>query len=218
MPQGVPLYVTQPPTAMTLHYVLQRGRLKGEGDLIWAPDGARYVLTLDGRIAGLRLLQQSSVGQIDIHGLAPQQFSDQRVRGSAQVAVFHQDKGLISFSGGAPEVPWIPGTQDRLSWMVQLPAIIRAGAVPHTPGQSVEFYVTGARGDADHWVFRFVAIEEVVAEWGSLAALRWVREPRRPQDTTVEVWLDPARQYMPVRALLGGGADGPSLELVLLKP
>lgn len=216
-PQGVPLYATQPPTAMTLHYALQRGRLKGEGDLTWAPEGARYALTLDGRIAGLQLLQQSSVGQINTYGLAPQQFSDQRVRGPARVAVFHQDKGLISFSGGAPEVPWVPGTQDRLSWMVQLPAVVRAGGLPPAAGKSVELYVSGARGDADRWTFRFVATEDVVTEWGIISALRWVREPRRPQDTAVEVWLDAALHYMPVRAILGGGAEGEALELVLRK-
>jgi hypothetical protein len=216
-PQGVPLYATQPPTAMTLHYALQRGRLKGEGDLTWAPEGARYALTLDGRIAGLQLLQQSSVGQINTYGLAPQQFSDQRVRGPARVAVFHQDKGLISFSGGAPEVPWVPGTQDRLSWMVQLPAVVRAGGLPPAAGKKVELYVSGARGDADRWTFRFVATEDVVTEWGIISALRWVREPRRPQDTAVEVWLDATLQHMPVRAILGGGAEGEALELVLRK-
>ena len=217
-PQGVPLYATQPPTAMTLHYALQRGRLKGEGDLIWAPDGARYALTLDGRIAGLRLLQQSSVGQINTHGLAPQQYSDQRLRGPAQVAVFHQDKGLISYSGGASEVPWVCGAQDRLSWMVQLPAVVRAGGLPPAVGESVELYVSGARGDADRWTFRFVATEDVVTEGGIISALRWVREPRRPQDTAVEVWLDATLQYMPVRAILGSGAQGEALELVLRKP
>jgi hypothetical protein len=217
-PQGVPLYATQPPTAMTIHYALQRGRLKGEGALTWAPEGARYALTLDGRIAGLQLLQQRSVGQINAHGLAPRQFSDQRLRGPAQVAVFHQDQGLISFSSGAPEVPWVAGAQDRLSWMVQLPAVVRAGGLPQVLGQSVELYVSGARGDADRWTFRFVATEDVVTEWGVISALRWVREPRRPQDTRVEVWLDATLQHMPVRAILGSGAEGEALELVLRKP
>ena len=45
----------------------------------------------------------------------------------------------------------------------------------------------------------------------------WVipAEPRKPYDTHVEVWLDPARHHLPVRAKLTTAPDGSSLELLL---
>ena len=45
-------------------------------------------------------------------------------------------------------------------------------------------------------------------------ALKLVREPRKPHDTGVEVWLDPTRQHLPARARLSdGGRD--ALDLLL---
>ena len=46
-------------------------------------------------------------------------------------------------------------------------------------------------------------------------ALRLRREPTRPYDTRVEVWLDPARQHLPVRVRFTTLPGGPPLELML---
>ena len=108
----------------------------------------------------------------------------------------------------------MPGTQDRLSWMVQLPAILNGLPKPPIPGLGLELYVTGARGDTDIWTFRFVGPENVTSAAGNFAAAKWVREPRRPNDTSIEVWLDPARRHLPIRAKLGSN-DGEALELLV---
>ncbi len=47
----------------------------------------------------------------------------------------------------------MPGTQDRLSWMLQLAAIVEAAPERHGPGARVSMFVVGARGDADVWTF-----------------------------------------------------------------
>lgn len=209
---AVPLYRTDLPTAATLHYVLRRGWMSGSGELRWAPAAGRYEVSLKGGVGGLLLLSQTSMGTLDVHGLAPQQFSDQRSRGAAHVARFEPERGLVSF-GSQPEVPWVRGAQDRLSWMVQLPAVVRADPSLEAPDRTVELYVVGARGDADAWTFRFTGREAVRSEAGTATASKWVREPRKPHDTAVEVWLDPAHQHLPVRARLGG--EGEALELRL---
>ena len=54
-----------------------------------------------------------------------------------------------------------------------------------------------------------------MAEGGPTATVRLVREPRRPYDTRAEVWLDPARSYLPVRARLSHGAGDEGLQLLL---
>ena len=76
-------------------------------------------------------------------------------------------------------------------------------------------FVVGSRGDAAVWVFRFVAAESVVTDAGTVHAVKFTREPRRPYDTGVEVWLDPARHHLPVRARLTAAPDGAALELLL---
>jgi hypothetical protein len=210
----VPLYRTATPPAITMHYSLQRGPFSGVGELAWAPQGNRYSLSLTGRVAGLRLLQQTSTGQLGAHGLVPEQFSDQRARGAALVATLAGERRVITFSSGAPETPWLHGTQDRLSWMVQLPAILNGLPKPPVSGLGIELYVTGARGDTDTWTFRFLGLESVATAAGTFSAAKWVREPRRPNDTSVEVWLDPARHHLPIRAKLGAN-DGDSLELLM---
>ena len=48
----------------------------------------------------------------------------------------------------------------------------------------------------------------------TLATVHLLREPRHPYDTRVEVWLDPARHHLPVRATMGSG-DEDRLELRL---
>ena len=46
-------------------------------------------------------------------------------------------------------------------------------------------------------------------------ALQLRREPTRPYDTRVEVWLDPARQHLPVRAVFTTLPGGQPLQLEL---
>lgn len=209
------LYRANLPAASTLHYQLRKGGLTGEGELRWAPEGGRYELSLEGGVLGLKLLQQVSSGTLDAHGLAPQVFSDRRVRGPAQTATFQRDKGTIRYSGLAEEMKWVAGAQDRLSWMLQLPAVLRAEPQRQATGQVVEFYVSGARGDADVWSFRCVGMEDVRTQAGVVPAVKWMRQPRKPHDSIVEVWLDPARQLWPVRARLGASGEAESLELTL---
>lgn len=213
-PPSVPLYRSDLPAPATLHYLLRRSWLSGEGVLRWTRNAAAYELSLNGTLAGVKALSQTSSGTVESTGLMPQRFTDQRTKGS-QSAVFQRDKQSIAFSAGSGEVPWAAGVQDRLSWMVQLPAIVRAEPGKQAPGQTVELYVVGARGDADVWTFRFIGMEEVRTPAGKLMAAKWTREPRKPHDTSVEVWLAPSVQHLPVRARLSSGADGDALELLL---
>ncbi|MES2888170.1 MAG: DUF3108 domain-containing protein, partial [Pseudomonadota bacterium] len=104
---------------------------------------------------------------------------------------------------------------DRLSWMMQLPAVVRADPTLHTAGRTVELYVVGARGEADVWTFRFVGSEDARTPMGNVAAGKWVREPRKPRDTSVEIWLAPSLGHLPARARLSSGSDSETLELLL---
>jgi hypothetical protein len=209
-----PVYRTRMPPPATLRYELRRGGFSGSGELHWQPVGQRYELRLVGRIAGIDILTQTSLGLLDEAGVAPQRFTDRRRR-DTRAANFQRDKGLITFSGPSTEYPLHPGSQDRLSWMVQLGAVANAEPQRAAPGGKVVMFVVGARGDGEVWVFRHVANETVRTEAGPVHAVKFTREPRRAYDTHVEVWLDPARFHLPVRARLTSAPDGGVFELLL---
>ncbi|MEP7102502.1 MAG: DUF3108 domain-containing protein [Burkholderiales bacterium] len=213
---AIPLYRTELPPATTLRYEVSRGLLRGTGELVWRPQGERYELKLDFRLSGLTILSQTSAGSFDAAGIAPLRFTDQRPRRGTTAANFQRNVDKITYSGSQSEFVLRPGAQDRLSWMLQLAAIVSAEPQLATPGAKVVMYVTGSRGDAGVWVFRSIGTEPVDARGGAIDALKFVREPREPYDTTVQVWLDPQQHHLPVRATQksGGSDEGYELRLV----
>ena len=216
LPDGdVPIYRTQLPPSVRLQYALQRGALSGNAELRWRLGDDAYNLSLEARLAGLALHTQVSQGRIDAAGLAPLRFTDQRPRGGLRAANFQRDKAKITFSGPATEYPLLPGAQDRLSWMLQLAAVAAAEPERLAPGGKVVLYVVGARGDADVWVFRFVDFETLLTQEGTVRAAKFNRDARRLYDTQVDVWLDPARHHLPVKARWATTPDGEALELLL---
>jgi hypothetical protein len=213
---SVPVYATRFAPAARLAYELRRGMLSGNGELLWRPAGARYELTMEGTAFGLSIIGWTSTGLIDRAGLAPERYVDRRRGRDVRAANFQRDKGLITFSGPQVEYPLVAGVQDRLSWMLQLPAIIEADAARSAPGERITMFVVGARGEGDLWTFRVEGVDSIEVPAGAVpAALHLRREPRRPYDTLVEVWLDPARHHLPARVRLSTPQTDDSTEFLL---
>lgn len=210
-----PVYRTRLPPPATLHYLVRRGIWQGAGEIRWHPAGETYQLSLEARIAGLTLLVQTSAGAIDANGLAPVRFLDQRARRPAQAANFRRDIERISFSGPAVEWPLLPGSQDRLSWMIQLAAIAAAEPALLVEGAKISMVVVGARGEAAVWTLRSAGYEEVQTARGTVHAVKLVREARSISDTGAEIWLDPARDYFPAHATMRNREGGAEYELLL---
>jgi len=213
--ESVPRYRTQMPPAITLRYVMQRGGLRGTGELSWRPDGDHYELRLEGRVAGLSVLTQVSSGGFDAAGIAPLRFTDTRLRRGTKAANFQRGAGKITFSGPSTEYPLRDGAQDRLSWMVQLGAVVAAEPSLRSVGAKVLLYVVGANGEASVWAFDCTAAEAVTTGAGTVNALKFVREPREAYDTQVQVWIDAAQHYLPVRATQKSGSNDEEFELRL---
>lgn len=214
--EPVPVYATRLPPPARLDYELRRGLLGGSGVLVWQPTPDGYQMTLEGQAFGLSVLSWASRGAIDADGIAPVRFTDRRRNRGEQAANFRRKDGLISYSGPSVEVPLPPGAQDRLSWMVQLPAILEANPALREPGQRIVLFVTGARGDADLWAFVVQGRESLSLPAGPVPdAIHLLRAPRKAYDTRAEAWLDPARGHLPVRARLGSAEGGESTELLL---
>lgn len=208
-----PLYPAVPPAAAVLRYRLQRGAVSGEAVLSWQPQDARYELRLDAQLRGGRpLIEQRSLGAIEPTGLAPERFVDRRRGRAAQAANFQRESGRITFSGPTIELPAWPGAQDRVGWIVQLAAIQAAAPAPLP---EITLFVVGARGGAGRWTFEARGAEAVATPFGTVPALHYERRPATADDLQVEVWLDPARGFWPVRLRWVPPRGGDALELLL---
>jgi hypothetical protein len=204
-------YRTRIPPPFVLVYDLQRGAASGRGELRFEPGAETYALTFETRVPGREALGLASRGRVDAHGLAPERFADLRRGRERQAANFDRAAARITYSGPPVEHELLPGAQDRLSWMVQLPAIVDADPAAFGAGARVQVQVSGARGDAAVWTF---VVQGLATSDGTPAPwLHLVREPARPYDTRAEVWLDPARHHLPVRLRLSNPPAGEGLEL-----
>ena len=211
----IPHYRTQMPGSVTLRYQVSRGMLHGSGELQWRPQGDQYELKLESKLGGMTLLTQISRGGFDADGIAPLRFTDWRIRRSTIAANFQRDAGKVSFSGSTQELPLEAGVQDRVSWMVQLAAIVAAQPKLRTPGAKVVMHVVGANADASVWAFKCVGNETVETEMGPIDAVKYVREPRGSNDTTAQAWLDSKHHFLPARASLRSGPNDEGFELKL---
>jgi len=213
--RSVPLYKTRLPPAAVLVYDIRRGMFSGTGELNWQPQAGHYEARLQVSIAGFNVLTQVSQGGFDAGGLAPVRFTDQRARRAARAANFQRDAHKITYSDSSDEYALPGGSQDRLSWMIQLPAVLAAEPKRAAPGGEVHMVVSGVRADVAVWSFAFVGAETIDTGGTKVRTLRFTRTPQGPRDVLADVWLDPARHLFPVRAVLSHGDDGDALELSL---
>ncbi|MEO7151560.1 MAG: DUF3108 domain-containing protein [Burkholderiaceae bacterium] len=203
-----------------LRYRATRGARMGSAELQWqVADGAyeaRLEIVLEGSARAAVL--QVSRGRIDASGVAPERYTDRRLTGGMQAASFERETGTVSFSGPAWRLPLTPGVQDRLSWLLQLAAVVAADPARASAQGEVVIPVVGVRGEGRDWRFRFDATDGApagtVGDAPERPTQKWLREPVEPYDTRVEVWLDPARHHLPVRLRMGP-ASGAAAQLEL---
>lgn len=209
-----PVYATRLAPAATLYYGLRRGAASGRAVLRWAPDGGRYDLSLHGQLLAAPSVAWVSQGAIDAHGIAPERYTESRRGRELRAANFQRASARITFSGPQLEYALPPGAQDRLSWMLQLGAVMAADPTHETPGERLLLFVVGSRGDAEVWTFTVQSRETIeLPGTGHVDTVHLRREPQRTYDTLVDVWLDPRRHHLPVRARISVRAD--STEFVL---
>jgi Protein of unknown function (DUF3108) len=214
---SVPVYTTRAPAPALLRFEMRRGPSTGPATLEWRPQAdASYELTLQGR--ALPPIDWVSRGGFDAAGIAPLRHTESRRGRELRAVNFQRDSGRISFSGPAAEYPLVPGAQDRLSWVVQLASILNANPALTQPEAQVSIFVAGSRGDAEVWTFTVLARVALDLPAGPVpAAVHLIREPRRPYDTQAQIWLDPAREHLPVQMLLRVRATGEGTEFRLLE-
>lgn len=215
-----PLPAPRLPQPVTLDYLAQRGSLRGEATLDWAPspDG-HYQLSLRLALAGRPESAWVSVGQTGPQGLAPDRMVEERRQRPVKAINFQRDKGLISFSSSTATVALQPGGQDRISWLVQLSGLAQALDDRLDLGTALSLQVATVGGQAETWTFRVEAAEAWQPEGQpEQPAWRLVREPQRPYDQRVEVWLARGNGLLPLQLRLTPVPAGDPLLLWLRHP
>lgn len=175
-------------------YRLRQAGEEGQAWLHWRSQAEGYELQLQRRLPSRPLPGWRSEGARDALGLAPLRFTVLRGRREVLALNFRREQGLISYSASSMLQPLPPAAQDRLSWWLQLPALLQAWQAQHGAPlleQGFEIPVALIRGGLHRWTFR------VLGQEAGLWHLR--RGGLGPHDTRLDVWLDPARQYLPVR-------------------
>lgn len=215
--ETAPVYPTRLPPSALLRFDLRRSGFSGRSELQWQNLGAQgqYQVRLEGSVAGFRVFTWASQGRVDKAGIAPLRFTDERRGKSLQAANFQREAGKITFSGPGTEYPLVAGAQDRLSWMIQLGAVLNARSAPPAAGERLSFFVVGAKGEGEVWHFVGQGLQTLSLQDQPTPAWRFVREPRKPHDTRIEVWLDPARHYLPVRYRQSSDGTSDVLDLIL---
>jgi len=140
--------------------------------------------------------KRMSRGTIGAGGvLRPQYYEDARTARATATARFDWDaKSLtLEFRQGPQQRPMPEHAQDRLSFLFSF-AFNAPGKRP------VEFKVVDGKGIADY-VFDVANRDRLKIPAGEFEALRLVERTAKPGEHN-EVWLDPARSYLPVRVLV----------------
>ncbi len=195
----VPGAVTLPASVRLAYQV--KGHAKNlnynaSGELLWRNDGTRYDTRLTVRAFLMGARSMSSQGELGAQGLAPERFAD---KSRSEVAAhFERDKGVVSFSANTPSVPLLAGAQDRVSLFMQLAGMLAGEPQRFTSGSQIILNTVGPR-DAEAWTFVVGEAELLDLPFGQVSALRLTRQPRREFDQTIDVWLAPSMNYLPVR-------------------
>jgi len=190
----------QLPASARLQYVVA-GKIKGfsysaTGTLDWELDGPRYKARMEMRMPLLGSRVQTSTGSVGPEGLRPERFADKGR--SERAAHFERDQQRIRFSANTPEARLLPGAQDRLSLFLQLAGLLQARPQAYGSGQVIDMQVAGT-GDAEIWRFQVGEESTLTLPAGELRVRHLVRQPRKEFDSTVEMWLAPGMNHLPVR-------------------
>jgi hypothetical protein len=205
------------PDSARLSYNVQ-GNVKGfdywaSADLLWTQDGAQYEARLEVGAFLLGSRVQTSKGNLGDEGLMPTRFGD-KTR-SELATHFQRDKGIISFSANAPDVPLLKGAQDRLSVVLQLSSLLAADPERFPMGTMLSFQTVSQR-EAEVWQFSVEKEELLNLPYGNLHTLKLNRKPRREFDQQIELWFAPELGYLPVRLRITN-ANGDSVDQLLSK-
>lgn len=178
-----------PPSTSITYTVTRAGRAQTEAQLRWDTDGATYTVRSDGVMGKL-----SAQGGGSDAGVSPRTAEEQRDGGATVATAFSVDTIVID----GRDYPNNVGSQDRASLLLQLTGM--GLTAPNQLRNAIEIYVAGARAPE---IMKFQAgdDEELATPLGAIAT-RHLVQVVRTGEARLEIWLAPARGWVPVQLRL----------------
>jgi len=181
--------------------------LIGHGTLGFHASGDSYRATLDARVALLFLsfavLSSESDGAVGPDGLEPQRYSETPRNKPTSITSFARDANgtsQVSYSQGGDVVTAAPGTQDHLTVLLQIGALMQANANLKAPGTRFTIPVAGLKGKVEPWTFAVQGVEPVKLDRGTQDGLHVMRILRPgTNDRGIEVWVGTESPNIPLR-------------------
>lgn len=217
----MPKYKINLPPSADLTYAItakQSGlSLGGQAVLQWQQGGGKYSVVAESNAMLIgKFLEEKSEGLIDDHGLAPQAFTEKRLRKDATTAMFNRQTGKISFTDSKETYTVNGGEQDRTSVIWQLIGAARGAPEKFKAGSSWTFFVVGQR-DAEPWIFQVVNQEKIATPQGEQNAWHLLRKPpANSKGQRLDIWLAPNLDWYPAKLRFTEGNDD-TIEQVLEK-
>ncbi|MFM0323753.1 DUF3108 domain-containing protein [Caballeronia glebae] len=190
-----------PPSGELRYDTLVNGVMNQTGTIHWSNDGQHYEMVVSIPVPFVGPFVYSSKGHIDGFGIAPEQYSEQRGRRAADIAIFNRDTKQIVYTKTPQSQPLADGAQDRFSVVMQLASLVRGAPDKYKPGVTGQFSV--ADNDSNEiWPIETVGDETVQARGGFTTARHFTRLPRKEGDRRkLDIWLAPSIGWLPVRIL-----------------
>lgn len=185
---------------------MNRDLVVAEATYRLAHGDGRYEVGTEGRAVGVvaifysGVLVQQSVGRVAAGGLLPERYRERRGKRPERSVRFDYARGLLIGHGDPrPEVPLLPGTQDRLSIFYQVGLMARAKPADYVAGRRFSVPLASMK-TIDQPVFTVMGEETVRTAGGNVAALRFkVRNEDDPSDPVIDAWLAPGMSMLPAR-------------------
>jgi hypothetical protein len=197
-----PLLARRLPRKGQITYELYLGNDRfnvGRTQQSWEIAEDRYRLASVSETTGLaalfsrQRLAYESTGRLTASGLKPEHFTSERVRGGKTEKVasdFDWLAASAAFGDPRRQVALPADAQDIVSFMYQL------GLAPLTPGRVALPVTNGWK--LEHYELDVGGEEMLETPFGVLRAVP-VKQVRRAQQESIELWLAPAYRWLPVR-------------------
>lgn len=199
------------PASTRLSYSLfgyRGGDVHGDAQVEWLRQGRRYQVHLDvgigPRLAPLVSRRMSSEGELGARGISPRRFDEE-----SRVLFIERRRASLLFQRGQVQLangrsePTPVDVQDASSQFVQLTWLFLTGRETARAGHQVLIPLALPNRQYPGWRYQVVGEETLDTPMGALPT--WHLRPAQAVvggDLSVEMWLAPSLQWLPVRLFI----------------
>ena len=192
------------PPSTQLRYTLTgdvNGPVHGSAEVRWIRVGERYQVQIDTRVALVATRRLTSDGLLGPGGLRPRRYDEETefvLTTPRRVTLRFEDDRIVGADGRS--LPRPEGVQDTASQLVQLVWLFTTAPERLRAGERLALPLALARR-VDLWSYEVLPAETVHTDFGAVAAfpVRPVRPPRADNVLTVQPWIAPSLQNLPVK-------------------